>query len=130
MMVKRILKSAICVMLVLGMSTAVFAATTNFSTTLPQYQQDREVSTVRRGTESDSFKIHISSINGGTDKVCVWTEKPGGGNYSNPYEQVGVQAKYIKYSSLPKVGDNVVLNMDNPVYTSTLVTVSGSWDPQ
>ncbi len=65
-----------------------------------------------------------------TNTVCAWTEGSLGNNYSSTYVQVGVGNHTMAYDlSVPSVGDNVVLNMDNPVMTSDVVGVKGDWSP-
>lgn len=114
----------------LSLSITAFAASTRFSATLPAHQDDTEVSTVRKATNKKSFSITVYSIGSGTDQVCAWTEGDSTGiNYSSPYNQVGVGTKSFSYTGQPQIGENVVLNLDNPVDLSTSVKVSGSWTP-
>lgn len=118
--------------LVMCLSITVFAATTTFSGSLPANQGDTEISKVRKANSTTKyFTITISSIGKGTNKVCAWTEGSWGGNYSSPYNQVGIGTKSFSYykNDYPKKGDNVILNLDNPVYMSSTVSVSGSWNP-
>lgn len=128
-MKKRIIGFTCACMAVLMMGMTVFAASANFSTYLPIHQGDKEVSTIKKESTYDYFMVNFSSIGSGTTKVCVWTEKPGGENYSSPSKQVGTGMNVVKYSTTPEVGKNVVLNMDNPVYVSYTVPVSGVWTP-
>lgn len=127
---KKMITATLGCALALGLTMTAFAASANFTATLPAHQGDTEVSTVRKATEDKSFSITIDSIGSGTDKVCAWTEgDTTGTNYSSPYNQVGVETKSISYTTQPKVGENVVLNLDNPVDISTSVKVTGSWTP-
>lgn len=129
-MKKKIISITLSCAVVLGLSITAFAASGDFAATLPAHQGDTEVSTIRKETEAKNFSITIDSIGTGTDKVCAWTEgDTTGSNYSSPYNQVGVESKDISYTTQPKVGENVVLNLDNPVNISTSVEVVGSWTP-
>lgn len=130
---KAITGTIVSMALVMCMSLSVFAATTataSFSVELPKKQGDAEVSKVRKATETVYFTVTINSIGTGTDKVCVWTEGDSTGyNFSDPSKQVGLGPNAIFYTHVPDVGENVVLNMDNPVYLDYTVAVTGSWDP-
>lgn len=85
---------------------------------------------MRKATSTKNFSITIKSIGSGTDEVCAWTEGDSTGtNYSIPYNQVGVGTKSFSYTTQPKVGENVDLNLDNPVDIATSVKVTGSWTP-
>lgn len=122
--------AVISCVLMLSLSLSAFAATANFSATLPKNQGDTEVSKVRKDGTTSYFTITITSIGTGTDKVCAWTESDIlGTNYSNPSQQVAVETRNITYSKKPESGDNVVLNLDNPVNMSSTVAVKGSWSP-
>lgn len=116
--------------LVLGLSITVFAATTSFTATIPAHQGDTETSTVRKESDTGYFSITIEFIGTGTDKLNAWTEGDSTGtNYSSPYNQVGLESKNITYTLLPKIGENVVLNLDNPVDLVQVLTASGNWSP-
>lgn len=129
-MKKKIASITLSCALMLGLSITAFAASGNFTATLPAHQEDTEVSTIRKETEAKTFSITVDSIGSGTDKVCAWTEGDStGSNYSSPYNQVGIETKDISYTTQPKVGENVVLNLDNPVSIATSVKVTGSWTP-
>ena len=117
-------------MLLMAISMAVYAASTSFTVYLPANQEDVEVSTVRKETNTDYLTVTLTFIGPGTDKVCVWAEKPAGGNYSKHTKQVGLGNSTVYYDiEVPKVGANVVLNMDNPVKLDYRVHVDGSWTP-
>ena len=112
------------------MSLSVFAATTEFNGKLPTYQGDIEISTVRKEASTEYFSITMTYFGSGTDKVCAWTEGDSTGyNYSSPYNQVGLESKDIDYSHVPDIGENVVLNLDNPVSVNYTVWVAGKWSP-
>ena len=121
------------VAMVACMSITAMAATADFTGNLPEKQGDTEISTVGRQDASvDHFTITISSLGSGTSSVRAWTEGSAGGNYSSPYNEASNgKTTNIKYyeNDLPKQGKNVTLNLDNPVYMSTTVYVSGSWTP-
>lgn len=119
-----------CVVLAMCMSLTIFAAAADFSGKLPAYQGDVEISTVRKESTVKHFTIRLLSIGSGTNKVCAWTEKPiTGYNYSSPYNQVGLGKTNVDYSTVPDVGNNVVLNLDNPISLSYEVAVTGRWCP-
>lgn len=127
---RKLMTATLGCALAFGLSITAFAASTNFTANLPAHQGDTEVSTVRKATDTKSFSVTIDSIGSGTDKVCVWSEGDSTGkNYSSPYNQVGVETKSISYTTQSKVGENVVLNLDNPVDMATSVKVTGSWTP-
>lgn len=73
-MKKKIVSITLSCALILGLSITAFAASGNFTATLPAHQGDTEVSTIRKETEAKTFSITVDSIGSGTDKVCVWTE--------------------------------------------------------
>lgn len=113
-----------------------FAASHSFSAILPAYQGDVEVSTVARSNSSNSvkyFSIKLTSIDQGYTHVRAWTEKTLGANLSDPYNQVRADNSWwtVNYyaDKEPSKGDNVTLNLDNPVYTSATVNVAGEWTP-
>lgn len=119
-----------CVVLAMCMSLTIFAAAADFSGKLAANQYDVEISTVRKESTVKHFSIRFLTIGKGTTKVCAWAEQPiTGYNYSSPYNQVGLGKTNVDYSTVPDVGDNVVLNLDNPVKLSYEVAVKGSWDP-
>lgn len=115
-------------------ATSAFAATAKFSGTLPSKQGDTEISTVARANDADEvkyFSVKITSIDTGYSAVRAFTEKGNGDNLSDPYTEVAANGKYatINYTTVPSSGTNVVLNLDNPVYTTSTVSVSGEWSP-
>lgn len=115
--------------LAFDLTMTAFAAYTGFSATLPAHQGDTEVSTVRRASNATHFTITVDSIDNGTN-VCPWTAGDSTDkNYSSPYTQAGVETKDTSYAKLPNIGENVVLNLDNPVDLPTFVKVSSSWTP-
>ena len=127
---KKMMTATLGCALAFGLTMTAFAASTSFSATLPAHQGDTEVSTVRKATSTKSFSITINSIGSGTDTVCAWTEGDSTGtNYSSPYNQVGIETKSFSYTTQPEIGENVVLNLDNPVDIATSVKVTGSWTP-
>lgn len=132
MMKRKALQLMLLVVLVFSITTVALGAEQRFSANLPRNQGDIEVSTVRKATSEDTFMINMYSIGTGITTVCVWTEKDAliKRNYSSPYFQVGVGRTDGDYDILqPAVGDNVILNLDNPVVMSTTVSVSGIWSP-
>ncbi len=117
-------------------ATSAFGATANFTGNLPANQGDNEISTVGRANNSNVytyFKVKITSLDSGYTTVRAWTEKDGifgGGNYSSPYNEADLNVnESISYDNVPSKGDNVVLNLDNPVSTSSTVSVEGNWTP-
>lgn len=129
-MKRKFLSIILSCALVLGLSVTAFAASTKFSATIPAHQGDTEVSTVRKETSKESFSITVDFLSTGTDKICAWTEGDSTGiNYSSPYNQVGIETKSFNYTRQPDIGENVVLNLDNPVDSSLAATASGSWTP-
>lgn len=139
-MKKRVKVAAIATLAVsmLFAATSAFAATGKFSGKLPANQGDTEISTVARANAATTvqyFSIKITSIGTGYTHVRAWTEKNGGlgtnPNLSDPYNQVKADNTYysVNYTTTPNKGDNVILNLDNPVNTSSQVDVSGEWSP-
>lgn len=132
---KKKIKLAIATLAVsMVTGTSAFAATGTFDATLPAKQGDTEVSTVARANTSDVveyFSIKISSIDSGYTAVRAWTEASAGSNYSDPYTEVRADGTYhtVDYLTTPNKGNNVTLNLDNPVYTTSSVSVSGEWSP-
>ncbi|MEK5033167.1 hypothetical protein MKY96_17050 [Paenibacillus sp. FSL R7-0302] len=114
-------------------ATTAFAATATFSGTLPSNQGDTEISTVSRANEWNVvqyFSIKITSLGSGYSSVRAWTENSTGINLSSPYTEVTLNNQAtVSYDSYPAKGLNVTLNLDNPVYTSSSVSVGGNWSP-
>lgn len=124
-----VVASAILMLMVI----TAYAATANFSGTLPANQGDTEISTVARLNDTTTmkyFSITITSLQSGYSSVRAWTEGIYGNNFSDPYIEAKLNIKKdIFYSAVPTKGHNVVLNLDNPVYTSNQVSVAGNWTP-
>jgi len=113
-------------------ATSAFAATAQFTGSLPANQGDTEVSTVARANASDVLKIfyiNIKKLDTGYSAVRAWTEGSWGGNYSNPYNEAYLGQYWLDYTTTPSEGANVTLNLDNPIYTSSTVAVEGEWSP-
>lgn len=120
--------------LIMMMSVTVFASSLlawdSFEDVLPPNQGDTEVSTVAYAANKNNFNIIITSLSGGYTAVRAWTESSFGSNYSNPYWEMSVGGNWtVPYSSIPSLGANVTLNLDNPVSTTTTPTVKGKWTP-
>jgi hypothetical protein len=126
----------VCVVtLALTLSAYALAWGTFNNHTIPANQGDTEVSTVKRDNNATTvkhFTISITGLTNGYTAICAWTETPTGSNYSNPGNQISLATNQnVDYYStnVPGKGDNVVLNFDNPVYTSTAISTSGTWTP-
>ena len=128
-MKKKIIALGIGCMMLLGMTMGVFAASATFSVNLPVKQGDTEVSTIKKEKTQDYFWVVINTIGSGTNKVCAWAEGDLGANLSSPTKQIAVGGHAINYTSIPNVGKRVTLNLDNPVYLTYTVAVTGSWTP-
>lgn len=111
------------------LSATAFAATSTFSSTLKAKQKDTEVSTIRKATDTQSFKVTITDIGKDESALCVWTEGDLGKNFSSPYNQMGVETKSFDYTKTARIGKNITLNIDNPVYRTYAVPVVGEWTP-
>lgn len=129
--VKAIIVSIVSVcVIMMSLQLSVFAANSGPLTVyLPGHQGDIEVSTIARASNSNTFNVNITFIGLGTDKIRAWTEGPLGKNFSNVYTQIGVGNHSLTYTTVPAVGTNVTLNMDNPVYLEYSVHVDFSWTP-
>lgn len=104
----------------------------SFDAYLPDYRGDIEVSTVAKAdSATEKFHIEFSQYTTGLTHVCAWTESPAGTNYSDPANQVSTSTggSVSYYTSSPSAGDNVVLNLDNPVSESSNPHVVGEWTP-
>ena len=102
-----------------GITAFAAAAWEPFSANLPANRGDKEVSKAARASSNVShFSIMINLISDGYTAVRVW-------GVTSPYEWA------VPYydNSVPAMGTNVTLNLDNPVYTSASPTVSGKWTP-
>lgn len=118
-----------CVIL-MTLQLSVFAANSGPLTAyLPKHQGDVEVSTIARASDYSFFKVNITFIGPGTDKVRAWAENTIGTNLSSPYTQIGLGDNALFYTDKPSIGTNVTLNLDNPVYLEYLVHVDFSWTP-
>jgi hypothetical protein len=129
---KKILASVFAVALATSvLSISAFAASDTINDLLPPNQGDTEVSTVARESSTVGyFTITIDSISGGYTSVRAWTEVGlFGNNCSSTNKSVGVGTTNCPYSDIPQAGENVTLNLDNPVYTTDTPRVIGSWTP-
>ena len=118
------------------LTVSAFAATEEFSGQLPAKHGDTEVSTIARkngAAVKPYFEILIDQLGGNGSSVRAWTEVNATGlNVSSPYNEVDkVVYTKINYSSgaAPAKGLDVTLNLDNPIYTTTAVSVGGEWTP-
>lgn len=114
-------------------ATSAFAASASFNGTLPANQGDTQISTVSRANNQNVvkyFSITVYGMASGYSAVRAWAESSLGVNSSSPYNQVplGV-SKTVSYDYVPLKGSKVVLNLDNPVSTSSKVEVAGTWSP-
>ena len=132
---KKLSMIVLGVVLVMALSVTAFASSAwdSFSTKLPANQGDTEVSTVARASDSvDHFNIQINSLSNGYTAVRAWAEGSWGGNYSDPYWELGVGSNWNVYyysNNIPSRGTNITLNLDNPVSTTITPSVSGKWTP-
>ena len=128
---KKLSMVVLGVVLVMALSVTAFASSAwdSFSTKLPANQGDTEVSTVARASDSvDHFNIQINSLSNGYTAVRAWAEGSWGGNYSDPYWELGVGSNWNVYyysNNIPSKGTNITLNLDNPVSTTITPSVSG-----
>lgn len=139
-MKKKLIGGLVVSSMMLGFSITAMASDSvnaqawdSFSVKLPADRGDVEVSTVAKSSSTDYFTIDITSMSSGSS-VCAWTEsRVTGNNYSDPARQIDVSAgnTNVSYydSPSPSPGDDVVLNLDNPIFTSSTPTVSGEWTP-
>ena len=132
---KKLSMVVLGVVLVMALSVTAFASSAwdSFSTKLHANQGDTEVSTVARASDSvDHFNIQINSLSNGYTAVRAWAEGSWGGNYSDPYWELGVGSNWNVYyysNNIPSKGTNITLNLDNPVSTTITPSVSGKWTP-
>ena len=130
---KRLYATAAALVMMFTLCMSVYAAWDDFTISLPTAQGDYELPRVQKTSTITCFSVKITDI--GTtsddyDTVMVWTEKPSGDNYSSATYEAGLGKSNPPYDEqVPEVGDNVVLNMDNPIYTTDTPVVSGEWTP-
>ena len=121
------------IILMMALTISTFAANVDFSGNLPAKQGDTEISQVARENDSTVkpyFTIKITSLGGNGDAVRAWTESIFEVNFSSPYNEAPLnESKNINYQRGPDTGIDVVLNLDNPVYTTNTVSVGGNWTP-
>lgn len=112
---------------------AALTATDTFSISLPAQQGDTELPAVKKTTSSEIFWVFLDSVGTASDtftSVMAWTESPMGVNYSDPTHEVDEgTSTAIAYNNTPAIGKNVVLNMDNPIYTTLSPVAVGEWTP-
>lgn len=122
---------------VMSMVMTAYAATADvayddFAVTLPSYSGDTEVSTVAKSS-SLSYFIIIPETESQATQVRAWAESDTWGtNYSDPYKVVTLNKStnvYYYASTYPVKGEYVVLNLDNPVYTTEMPYITGEWTP-
>ncbi len=133
---KALSKFAWSILLVGMLIVSAFAATADFSGELPAKHGDTEISAVKRQNGASIkpyFDITITTLGGNGDSVRAWTEvNTFGVNCSSPYNEVrrGHSEQFYYYDdTAPAKGLTVTLNLDNPVYNTSAVSVSGSWSP-
>lgn len=133
---KKMCAFALILGAVMSLSVFTYAASTatdHFSISLPVQQEDYELPAVKKTNSSKRyFCVDIESIGDADDTystVMVWTESEAGINFSPSDYEMGEELDCINYSTTPSVGTNVVLNMDNPIYTTNTPLVVGDWTP-
>ena len=134
---KTLSKFMVVSALIMCMSLVAFADTEgywqSFAVALPAHQGDIEIGPVARANSNNTagyFTITIRQMQTG-NAVRAWAENSSGGNLSSPYNfaYVGTQDIYYYNGSVPSAGTNVTLNLDNPYYSNSTVSVLGSWTP-
>ena len=99
---------------------------------------DTEVSTIAVSDPSvGHMEVTLYTMTNGYDSVRAWGEKSSFGhpNVSDPYDVISLQYQGINwniyyYSSADiEQGDNIILNLDNPIYTEVRPIVTGRWTP-
>lgn len=132
---KRMCATVISIILIMCVTFPCYAAVSawgNFNFDLPTYSADYETGLIGRvntTTTKKYFTVTVSTL--GTSAVRVWTEDRYGYNFSGPYKNSIATGTYnCSYDiAVPNQGENVKLNLDNPVYTSTTPRITGKWTP-
>ena len=136
--VKKVFVIVFSVVLIISMSISAFATAVvwdSINVNLPKYSMNTEFREVDKSDQTIGyFTIKIDSISGGYTAIRAWTEKPLGGNYSDSSKIVSVSSngslqENVNYTQIPSNGAGVILNLDNPIYTTTQPKVMGSWTP-
>lgn len=127
---KKLCAIIICMILVMGVTSIANAAWYSFNVKLPVNQGDVELPYIARASTSvNYFTIKVDSISDGLTDVRAWVESKVGANLSSNTKQVSVGTTNVRYTYVPTAGQNVKLNLDNPVKLTITPTVKGSWTP-
>lgn len=137
---KKVLLVMTCFVMAFALAVSAYAVRSweDFSASLPSNQGDTEVSTIAVSDPSvGHMEVTLYTMTNGYDSVRAWGEKSSFGhpNVSDPYDVISLQYQGINwniyyYSSADiEQGDNIVLNLDNPIYTEFRPIVTGRWTP-
>lgn len=106
-------------------SSSAFAG--SWSTNLGRWSSDSQISELRKNTNVSNYYMEISSVGGDYDSVEHWIEGNYGGNYSK--HTITKEGENDSPKSDADNGDDVTLNVCNPINTRVKVFASGAWSP-
>lgn len=109
----------------LAFSASSFAA--SWSTNLDRWSGTDEVSTLLKSTSTATYYMSVSSVGSTYDCVEHWIETTAGSNRSD--HKITKEGSDASPTSTALKGDEIVLNVKNPVNIHVEVTASGSWTP-
>lgn len=137
---KKVLLVMTCFVMAFALAFSAYAVSSweDFSASLPSNQGDTEVSTIALSDPSvGHMNVILYTMTNGYDSVRAWGEKSSFGhpNVSDPYDVINLQYQGINwniyYYSSANIGqgDNIILNLDNPINTEFRPIVTGKWTP-
>lgn len=113
--------------IVLG-SLGISASAASWYSDLERWSGASEISTLKKSTDTKNYYMKVDYVGAHYDSVEHWIEsKTLGKNYS--VHTVTKEGKSASPNSTASKGDNVVLNVKNPVSVRVQVEASGSWSP-
>ena len=111
--------------LLLGAMATSSAFASSWSVNLNRWSADKEIATTTKKTTNNTYYMKVDSVGGDYDSVMHWIEGDSGRDYSA--HSITKEGSNDSPASEAEKGDDVTLNVENPVFTRVLVSASGSW---
>lgn len=127
-MKKKNLKMSTCILsavLILGMFGAQVMAS-SWDVNLKRWSGASEISEMKKTSDVKNYYMEVSYVGAHYDSVEHWIESDiTGTNYS--VHSITKEGKNNSPASTAKKGDEVVLNVKNPISVEVKVEASGAW---